>query len=330
MDTQSERDLQILEYLERNPDTTQADLATRLGVAVGSVNWYLKRLIGKGYVKVRQMQRRRLRYLITPQGVAEKARLTRSYMEVSLRLYRETRAHARRLLAQVLESGYDTVRIEGDGDLAEICLLTCLEQGVKIELSPDESHLPTLAVTGVDLCVHWPGSPKLTADNAVNQLERSIVGITIDIPEISLVYVFGSQIEGDVGPLSDYDLGVLLDNTASWPQIRAQLGHKLMEKLEAEQVDLVLLNDAPVELAYAIIAQGNVLYQRDVASRVEYEARVMSLYGDYLPILRVQQRDILQGSAYETRVQRYRATLRRTERALSQAGTAQGEDTIGV
>ena len=72
MDSQSERELQILEYLERNPDTTQADLATRLGVAVGSVNWYLKRLINRGYVKVRQMQRRRLRYLVTPQGLAEK------------------------------------------------------------------------------------------------------------------------------------------------------------------------------------------------------------------------------------------------------------------
>jgi len=45
---------------------TQADLAARLGVAVGSVNWYLKRLINKGHIKVRQMKRRRLRYLITP------------------------------------------------------------------------------------------------------------------------------------------------------------------------------------------------------------------------------------------------------------------------
>ena len=54
-DLQVEQDLQILEQVERNPDITQADLATRLGMAVGSVNWYLKRLINKGYIKVRQM-----------------------------------------------------------------------------------------------------------------------------------------------------------------------------------------------------------------------------------------------------------------------------------
>ena len=156
MDSQSERDLQILEYLEHNPDTTQADLATRLGVAVGSVNWYLKRLIGKGHVKVRQMQRRRLRYLVTPQGLAEKARLTQAYMQVSLRLYRETRAQAQGLLAQVVEAGYDAVCVGGDGDLADICRLTCLEQKLRVAPEGDESRVPTLVAEGTRLALRWP------------------------------------------------------------------------------------------------------------------------------------------------------------------------------
>jgi DNA-binding MarR family transcriptional regulator len=156
IDTQSERELQILEYLERNPDTTQADLATRLGVAVGSVNWYLKRLIGKGYVKVRQMQRRRLRYLVTPQGLAEKARLTQAYMQASLQLYRQTRAWAQSLLSEVLESGYDAVRVEGDGDLADICRLTCLEQGVRMAPDEDANRTPALVIDGMQLSLRWP------------------------------------------------------------------------------------------------------------------------------------------------------------------------------
>jgi DNA-binding MarR family transcriptional regulator len=156
MDAQSERELQILEYLEQNPETTQADLAARLGVAVGSINWYLKRLIAKGYLKVSRLRRRRLRYLVTPQGVAEKARLTHAYMQASLRLYRETRAEARRLLAQVAQAGFAVVRIEGDGDLAEICWLTCLEQRVKLGQDSDASQIPTLAVEGRDLVLRWP------------------------------------------------------------------------------------------------------------------------------------------------------------------------------
>jgi DNA-binding MarR family transcriptional regulator len=161
MDSQSERDLQILEHLERDPDTTQADLAIRLGVAVGSVNWYLKRLINKGYVKVRQMQRRRLRYLITPQGLAEKARLTQAYMQASLRLYRETRARAQHLLAQVAQAGYDSVHVEGDGDMADICRLTCLEQKLSVAQEEDGSCVPTLEVEGTQLSLRWPETSRI-------------------------------------------------------------------------------------------------------------------------------------------------------------------------
>ena len=156
---QVERDLRILEHIERDPNVTQAILAMHLGVAVGSVNWYLKRLINKGYIKVKRLQRKRLRYLITPKGIAEKARLTRAYMQASLRLYRETRAQVRSLLAQVVEAGYDTVRVEGDGDLADICLLTCLEQKVKVAQDGDTTRVPTLAAEGMRLSLRWPRKP---------------------------------------------------------------------------------------------------------------------------------------------------------------------------
>jgi DNA-binding MarR family transcriptional regulator len=155
MNSQIEQDLRILEQIEQNPDITQADLAARLGVAVGSVNWYLKRLVNKGYIKVRQMKRRRLRYLITPQGVAEKARLTASFMQVSMRLYRETREAARRYLAEIRRAGYSEVHVEGDNDLAEVCYLTCLEQGVRV-VDTSQPSIPTLRVEGRKTLLVWP------------------------------------------------------------------------------------------------------------------------------------------------------------------------------
>ena len=158
MNSQVEQDLRILEQIERDPDVTQADLAGRLGVAVGSVNWYLKRLINKGHIKVRQMQRRRLRYLITPQGVAEKARLTYEYMDFSLRVYRELRAEAQRLLSKVQAAGYSEVYIDGDGDVAEICRLTCLERGVKVASASQTDLVPMLRVEGSGLVLEWAGS----------------------------------------------------------------------------------------------------------------------------------------------------------------------------
>jgi DNA-binding MarR family transcriptional regulator len=125
-------DLGLLEEIERDPDTTQATLATQLGVAVGTVNWHLKRLIAKGYVKVKRAERRKLRYILTPEGIALRARLTVTYVERSMALYRQVREEARRALAMARERGYRAVAIRGEGDIADICRLTCLEQGMSV------------------------------------------------------------------------------------------------------------------------------------------------------------------------------------------------------
>ncbi len=151
----SNYDFEILRRIEANPDTTQADLATQLGVAVGSVNWYLKRLINKGYVKATQMERRRLRYLLTPKGLAEKTRLTREFMQASLHWYRETREASRQFLQQVCQAGYHTVCIEGDGDLAEIIYLTCLEHQVKVNKDIDRAY-PVFKIENFKTVLEWP------------------------------------------------------------------------------------------------------------------------------------------------------------------------------
>jgi predicted nucleotidyltransferase len=146
------------------------------------------------------------------------------------------------------------------------------------------------------------------------------------IPHVCLAYLFGSRASGDIGPLSDYDFGVLLDHGSDIPIYRDELMHILMTHLGTEHVDVVILNEAPIELAYAVIAQGITLYQRDLATRVEYEATVMGLYGDYLPVLRQQRREILQGDDHAKRVQRYREALGRTQRTLSQIATPHPKD----
>ncbi len=145
--------------------------------------------------------------------------------------------------------------------------------------------------------------------------------------EISLIYLFGSRVDGHLGPMSDYDLGVLIDRDVDERQVQVRLAHDLACALGTDRVDLLLLNRAPIELAYAIIAQGEILFQRDLATRVEYEAQVMSLYGDYLPVLRAQRDDILRGDEHANRVQRYRAALGRTERTLGEITAAQREKT---
>ncbi len=153
----SDRELTLLEEIEHDPDVTQASLAIQLGVAVGTVNLLIKRLISKGYVKVKRAQRRKLRYIITPEGLAFRANLAVHYIETSLHLYRKTRLHVRDLLSQAHQAGYNQVTIVGDGDIADICRLTCLEQGVRV-LEADQAvadgKIPALEVQGTKVLLH--------------------------------------------------------------------------------------------------------------------------------------------------------------------------------
>src|SRR5574339_153122 len=124
------RELTLLETIESDPDVNQTTLATQLGVTVGKVNWHLNRLIAKGYVKVKRAERKKLRYIITPEGIALRARLAVDYVERSFTIYRKTRQRVSEYLSQVNAAGYDCVRIIGKGDVADICRLTCLEHGI--------------------------------------------------------------------------------------------------------------------------------------------------------------------------------------------------------
>jgi uncharacterized protein len=161
---------------------------------------------------------------------------------------------------------------------------------------------------------------------------RQRLAEVIDKRKILLVYLFGSRAAADaepnrVGPMSDYDFGILIERALTSDEqdsLQAHFASTLARKLDTDRIDVVVLNNAPVELAYAVIAGGCVLFERDLATRVEYEAYVLGRYGDYLPILREQRRQILEGGDYGKRVQRYREALGRTRRKISEITSTPG------
>ena len=139
------RELSLLEQIESDPDVNQSALATQLGVAVGTVNWHLKRLIAKGAVKVSRAERKKLRYIITPEGLALRARLAVDYVERSFSVYRRTRQRVKDHIVKIRHAGHDRVRIVGSGDVADICKLTCLEQGIAVV---NDKNVPALILDG--------------------------------------------------------------------------------------------------------------------------------------------------------------------------------------
>ena len=131
--TSQERYLELLEQIDENPEATQASLADKMGVAIGTVNWHLKRMVEKGYLKVSRAGRRKLKYIITPDGIALRARLTVDYVRSSMDLYRLIRNRMTKAAEQLKENGITEVVLEGGAEeVRDICRLTCLEQGISV------------------------------------------------------------------------------------------------------------------------------------------------------------------------------------------------------
>ena len=139
MDIEAHRDLKLLEEVEKDSRVTQRGLATKLGIALGLTNIYLRRLVRKGYIKCVNVQSNRITYLITPRGIAEKARLTYEFMDYSLHLYGEVRQHLRTTLAQCAAAD-KRVAIYGRGEAAELAYLSLREAGLEPVAIFDETN----------------------------------------------------------------------------------------------------------------------------------------------------------------------------------------------
>jgi len=136
MQRQHERNLEILTAIGEGAPVTQRALAERLGVALGLANLCLKRLASKGLIKVMEFPakpaaRKRLRYVLTPKGVAEKTRLSYEYMAYSLRLFRRTRGNLRETMARLHAEGMKRFALCGVGEAAELAYLTLREFGLE-------------------------------------------------------------------------------------------------------------------------------------------------------------------------------------------------------
>ncbi|SDE89473.1 winged helix-turn-helix transcriptional regulator [Rhodospira trueperi] len=108
--------LRLLRAIEDDPRQSQRSLAARLGIAVGLTNAVLKRAAAKGLVKVGTAPARRYAYYLTPQGFAEKSRLTLQYLEHSLTVIRDAREAFAAEFVACQRQGWTRVALLGGGE----------------------------------------------------------------------------------------------------------------------------------------------------------------------------------------------------------------------
>ncbi len=136
MNTNPEREeqlvLELLDAVGHRSDVSQRHLARHMGVALGLANSYLKRCIRKGFIKITEAPANRYLYYLTPQGFAEKSRLTAKYLSSSLAFYRKAGDSCLRVLEHCEQKGWRRIALCGISDLAEIVALRTLERDVEI------------------------------------------------------------------------------------------------------------------------------------------------------------------------------------------------------
>jgi len=127
-----QKHLEILSLIEKDGMITQQEIADHLGVAIGLVNSFVKRMVRRGYIRIKRVPKRRYLYMLTPKGVSEKGRLTIRFIQDSLKLYRDYRLKCKRLFNELVQNGISKVNLVGTGDLAEIAYLSLQEVGIEV------------------------------------------------------------------------------------------------------------------------------------------------------------------------------------------------------
>lgn len=135
---ESYRALLILSEITGEEPLSQRELSRRLGIAVGLVNSYLKNLIAKGYVRVKNFPSNRYAYLLTPQGLAEKSRLAYQHLSYFTSLYTVARQGYLDLFRRLEAAGQREVVFCGVDEVAEVAYLSLRETGIRLTAVMDD------------------------------------------------------------------------------------------------------------------------------------------------------------------------------------------------
>jgi DNA-binding MarR family transcriptional regulator len=115
--------LRLMGELDRDGGSSQRELSQRLNLSLGLVNTFLRRLVGKGYFKVKTLPRNRLKYFLTPEGLARKTRLTAEYLRFSVNFYKDIKQLLLSKFKELETKQVKRVVFFGAGEVAELAYL---------------------------------------------------------------------------------------------------------------------------------------------------------------------------------------------------------------
>jgi DNA-binding MarR family transcriptional regulator len=166
---------QLLTEVADEQPVSQRELAKRLGIALGLVNSYLKNFVTKGYIRIKNYPQNRYAYLLTPTGMAEKARLAYQHVNYFTSLYTVTRQDYLALFHELSERGVSQVVFCGVDEVAEIAWLSLQEAGLVLEDVLDDEALggTFMGRNVLPLSQHYPATVHRHRPIIITSLKRS-------------------------------------------------------------------------------------------------------------------------------------------------------------
>jgi ribosomal protein S25 len=140
------RDLRLLEELEKNPVISQRELSHKFNIALGVTNACLRRMARKGWIRIRDLNPRKIGYYLTPKGVIEKGKLTLNLVSFRIQHYAELKKIIANRLLEMQNRGLKRLVFYGISDEMEVAYITL--QGVSLKLvgivEDDEKFKPQI------------------------------------------------------------------------------------------------------------------------------------------------------------------------------------------
>jgi len=133
------KELEILEKIEHNGHLTQRDLSREVGIALGLVNHLLKKMVSKGWIKIKNVDAKRMRYLITRQGAKEKSSLLYKRVEGTIHFYIEAKRVIKEKVQHLKNEEVENVSIYGINHIAEVLFIVLKELKLELDYVVDDN-----------------------------------------------------------------------------------------------------------------------------------------------------------------------------------------------
>jgi DNA-binding MarR family transcriptional regulator len=160
------RELAILEKLENNGHLTQRDLSKEVGIALGLVNHLLKKMVKKGWIKIKNIDAKKIRYLVTPEGAVEKSSLLYKRVESTIHFYLEAKRVIKEKVMHLKNEGVKDVSIYGINHISEVLFIVLKELGLELSYVVDDNkegevwfgytivNMDEFLASGADILIH--------------------------------------------------------------------------------------------------------------------------------------------------------------------------------